>query len=146
MEAAMNQTGTITMRMREFDRFKVIQAVVDGDIKSGRAAERLGLTVRQVRRLACRFRADGPPWTASHGDRPIDAARRTIDHIHAARFQLPSKHQRVFNLPASICFRWRQLENFGLFIIATIPRACISKSSGGPDEFLPAEPLNSENI
>jgi hypothetical protein len=101
---------------------------------------------RQRDQIRIRHLVTGPPWTASHGDRPIDAARRTIDHIHAARFQLPSKHQRVFNLPASIRFRWRQLENFGLFIIATIPRACISKSSGGPDEFLPAEPLNSENI
>jgi hypothetical protein len=42
----MNQTGTITMRMREFDRIKIIQAVVDGDVKPGRAAERLGLTAR----------------------------------------------------------------------------------------------------
>jgi hypothetical protein len=28
-------TGTITMRMREFDRIKIIQAVVDGDLKPG---------------------------------------------------------------------------------------------------------------
>jgi transposase len=61
----MNQTGTITMRMREFDRIKIIQAVVDGDVKPGRAAERLGLTARQVRRLARRFRDDGPPGLVS---------------------------------------------------------------------------------
>ncbi|MHB9837728.1 hypothetical protein Q8F57_023110 [Paraburkholderia terrae] len=41
----MNATGTITMTMREVDRFKIIQA-----------AERLGLTVRQVKRLVTRYR------------------------------------------------------------------------------------------
>ncbi|ONO40185.1 transposase, partial [Burkholderia cenocepacia] len=37
--------------MRELDRLKVIQAVVDSGLKPGRAAERLGLTVRQIERL-----------------------------------------------------------------------------------------------
>jgi len=39
---------------------KCIQAVVDGDLKPRRAAERLGLTPRQVRRLARRYKAEGP--------------------------------------------------------------------------------------
>ncbi|MCA7954112.1 hypothetical protein LGM43_27955 [Burkholderia seminalis] len=38
--------------MRELDRLKVIRAVVDLDLKPGRAAERLGLTVRQIERLS----------------------------------------------------------------------------------------------
>jgi hypothetical protein len=37
-----------------------IQAVVDGELKPIRAAERLGLTTRQVRRLARRYAAAGP--------------------------------------------------------------------------------------
>jgi hypothetical protein len=41
----------VTMTMRELDRLKCIQAVVDGDLKPIRAADRLGLTTRQVRRL-----------------------------------------------------------------------------------------------
>ncbi|MFC0693637.1 hypothetical protein [Paraburkholderia humisilvae] len=36
------------MTMREADRLKVIEAVTDGRLKPGKAAERLGLTVRQV--------------------------------------------------------------------------------------------------
>jgi hypothetical protein len=40
--------------MRELDRLKCIQAVIDGDLKPGRAAERLGLTVRQIERLVLR--------------------------------------------------------------------------------------------
>jgi hypothetical protein len=71
METAMVKTGAITMSMREFDRFKVIQAVVDGNLKPGRAAERLGLTVRQVHRLVCRYRLEGPPGLVSRRrDRP----------------------------------------------------------------------------
>ena len=49
----------ITMTMREIDRLKTIQAVVDGHLKPARAAERLQLTPRQVHRLVKRYRADG---------------------------------------------------------------------------------------
>jgi hypothetical protein len=46
--------------MRDLDRLKCIQAVVDGDLKPIRAADRLGLTTRQVRRLARRYAVAGP--------------------------------------------------------------------------------------
>jgi hypothetical protein len=55
----MNTTGTITMSMREVDRLKVIQAVVERQLKPGRAAERLCVSVRQIERLVWRYRADG---------------------------------------------------------------------------------------
>src|ERR1700712_4872410 len=57
----MTATDRITMTMRELDRFKVIQSVVSGWPKPWRAAERLSLTTRQVRRLAARLREQGPP-------------------------------------------------------------------------------------
>jgi hypothetical protein len=53
----MNATGTITMTMREVDRFKVIQAVTEARLKPGQAAQRLALTVRQVERPGPRDRA-----------------------------------------------------------------------------------------
>ena len=56
----MAATERITMTMRELDRLKVIQDVVDGRLKPLRAAERLGLTTRQIRRLVGRFREHGP--------------------------------------------------------------------------------------
>ncbi|MDG0023217.1 ISNCY family transposase [Trinickia sp. Y13] len=56
----MAATERITMTMRELDRYKVIQAVAEGMLKPWRAAERLGLTTRQIRRLAARLREDGP--------------------------------------------------------------------------------------
>src|SRR4051794_6635163 len=46
----MAATDRITMTMRELDRFRVIQDVADGKLKPWRAAERLRLTTRQVRR------------------------------------------------------------------------------------------------
>ena len=47
--------------MRELDRFKVIQDVADGKLKPWRAAERLELTTRQVRRLVARPREHCKP-------------------------------------------------------------------------------------
>lgn len=49
----------VTLNMRELDRLKVIQAVVELGLKPGRAAERLALTVRQVQRLVTRYRESG---------------------------------------------------------------------------------------
>ena len=56
----MAATDTITMSMRELDRYKVIQSVADGLLKPWRAAQRLELTTRQVRRLVARLREQGP--------------------------------------------------------------------------------------
>lgn len=56
----MRQNTRVTFAMRDLDRLKCIQAVVDGDLKLVRASERLGLTTRQVRRLARRYAARGP--------------------------------------------------------------------------------------
>jgi hypothetical protein len=47
------------MTMRALDRLKEIQRVADGNLKPGQAAGRLGLTVRQVRRLVRRYEAQG---------------------------------------------------------------------------------------
>jgi len=55
----MAATDRITMSMRELDRFKVIEAVAEARLKPGRAAERLGLSVRQVERLVMRYRDEG---------------------------------------------------------------------------------------
>ncbi|MCO5398779.1 helix-turn-helix domain-containing protein [Ralstonia sp. 21MJYT02-11] len=44
--------------MRELNRFKVIQAIADQGLAIWRAAERLGLSRRQVERLVLRYRAE----------------------------------------------------------------------------------------
>ena len=56
----MRQTTRVTMSMRELDRLKCIQAVIDGERHLCRVAERLEITTRQLRRLVQRYRAEGP--------------------------------------------------------------------------------------
>ncbi|WP_230947534.1 helix-turn-helix domain-containing protein [Burkholderia territorii] len=84
----MAATERITMTMRELDRFKVIQDVADGKLKPWRAAERLELTSRQVRRLVARLREHGPAGLVSGhrskpGNRRLDpgAADRALSII-----------------------------------------------------------------
>ncbi|KUY79642.1 ISNCY family transposase [Burkholderia cepacia] len=84
----MHRTALVTLNMRELDRLKVIRAVVDLDLKPGRAAERLGLTVRQIERLVIRYRESGAAGLASRkrggpGNRRLDAelAQRALTII-----------------------------------------------------------------
>ncbi|SDJ58892.1 Transposase [Paraburkholderia steynii] len=71
-------TTRVSLSMRELDRLKVIEAIVEIGLKPGRAAERLGLSVRQVERLVSRYREHGPSGVASGrrgrpGNRKLDA-------------------------------------------------------------------------
>jgi DNA-binding transcriptional regulator LsrR (DeoR family) len=45
----------VTITMRELDRLKCIQGLIDGQLKQHAVATRLGLTTRQVRRLVRRY-------------------------------------------------------------------------------------------
>lgn len=65
----MAATERITMTMRELDRFKVIQDVADRRLKPWQAAERLGLTTRQIRRLVARL-VFIDAWQGCHAVRP----------------------------------------------------------------------------
>lgn len=56
---AKTKNSDITLSMRELDRLKIVQAVLDGLLKPCRAAERLKLTDRQFRRLVQRYRLEG---------------------------------------------------------------------------------------
>jgi transposase len=56
----MGQLSRVTMSMRELDRLKCVQAVIDGELRAGVAAERLAMSTRQIRRLAQRYRTEGP--------------------------------------------------------------------------------------
>ncbi|PMS16259.1 integrase, partial [Paraburkholderia rhynchosiae] len=77
----MAATGLITMTMRELDRFKVIQDVADGKLKPWRAAERLRLTTRQVRRLVDRLCEHGPAGLVSR--RRAKPSNNRLDPVKA---------------------------------------------------------------
>jgi hypothetical protein len=67
----MRRMARVTMSMRELDRLKCIQAVVDRELQASQAAERLQMSSRQVRRLA----RGGPlGLTSRHRNRPRNQA------------------------------------------------------------------------
>jgi len=71
--AMATPAATITMTMREADRLKTIQAVVDRVLRVGQAAQRLGTSRRQIERLVSRHRDDGPCGLVSRKrGRPIN--------------------------------------------------------------------------
>ncbi|KVR13393.1 integrase [Burkholderia ubonensis] len=73
------------MSMRELDRLKVVEAVVEGRLMPWRAAERLGISRRQVERLANRYRSQGAAGLvsrkrgqSSNHQLPEDLAHRAL--------------------------------------------------------------------
>jgi transposase len=84
----MSPNAPVSLTMGEWDRLKVIEAVVETGLKPGRAAECLGLTVRQIERLLTRYREHGPQGVASGkrgrpGNRKLDdvLAQRAVNLI-----------------------------------------------------------------
>ena len=73
--------GELRLSMREADRAGVIRQVVEKRLKQREAADRLGLSVRQVKRLAARYRERGAAGLVSghrgkRSNNAIDAAVR----------------------------------------------------------------------
>ena len=84
----MGQPGLITMSMRELDRLKVVEAVIEQRLMPWRAAERLGISRRQIERLVARYRAAGPVGLisqrrghASNHQLPEDLAHRALSLV-----------------------------------------------------------------
>ncbi|NTZ88782.1 ISNCY family transposase [Burkholderia metallica] len=76
------------MSMRELDRLKVVEAVIEQHLMPWRAAERLGISRRQIERLVARYRAAGPVGLvsqrrghASNHQLPEDLAHRALSLI-----------------------------------------------------------------
>ena len=57
--------ATITMTMREADRLKTVQAVVDRMLRVGQAAQRFGMSRRQIEWLVNRYVTEGPSGPVS---------------------------------------------------------------------------------
>ncbi|WP_348550207.1 helix-turn-helix domain-containing protein, partial [Acidithiobacillus sp.] len=69
----------ITMSYREMDRLELLQALMGKQLRQREVAERLSLSVRQVKRVVARYRAEGL-WLAK---------RRKAARIHQRRPQRP---------------------------------------------------------
>ena len=62
---ATRATTTITMSMREADRLKVVQAVMDRMVREDTAVARIDVTPRQLERLLIRYKEQGPAGLTS---------------------------------------------------------------------------------
>jgi hypothetical protein len=102
----MNTTGTITMSMRELDRLRVIQAVAERQLKPGRAAERLCVSVRQIERLVLRYRADGARGLVS-GKRGRASNHRLPDGVAQRALALIRERYADFG-PTLACEKLRE--------------------------------------
>ena len=75
---------TIAMTQKTVDRLGVVQQVVDRQLRQKEAARQLDLSVRQIKRLVVRYRAEGAAGLVSRhrGRRPnnqiADALRQEI--------------------------------------------------------------------
>jgi hypothetical protein len=59
LEADMSDARNLTMSTKELDRLEVIGRVLERRLTQRKAAEQLGLSLRQVERLCRSFRSDG---------------------------------------------------------------------------------------
>ncbi|WP_418896120.1 helix-turn-helix domain-containing protein, partial [Thiorhodospira sibirica] len=68
------------MSHKEIDRLEMIQAVANKHLRQAEAAQRLGLSVRQVKRLVRRYREHGATGLRSghRGRRPNNAIAETV--------------------------------------------------------------------
>jgi hypothetical protein len=83
--------------MRELDQLECIEAVVQGDLKPKWAAERLGLTMRQVRRLSVRYRREGElGWCRGGVIEPRTASQRS-----ACRIRAPAEKGLMLRVPGA---------------------------------------------
>lgn len=84
------RTATITMTMREADRLKTIQAVVDRMLRVGQAAQRLGISRRQVERIVKRYAAQGAAaaWYRASAAGPATINRALI-HRYIDVYEYP---------------------------------------------------------
>lgn len=87
----------MSLSHRELDRAQVIRSVVEGSMRQGEAARRLGLSVRQVKRLVRRFRAEGPVGLASR-QRGRSSNRRIADAIRTEALRLAKEVYPGFNV------------------------------------------------
>ena len=89
------------MRRKERDRLKVVAALAEGRLRQVEAARRLRLSVRQVRRILGRYRAEGDAGLV-HRTRGRASNRRIGDPVRRRAVALVTRQYAAFGLtPAS---------------------------------------------
>jgi transposase len=86
----------VTLSMNEIKRLYVIQQVSEKKMTAGQAAQHLGLSLRQVRRLVAKFREKGAPGLV-HGNRGRPAHNRVAEAVRGKVQALAQGDYRDYN-------------------------------------------------
>jgi len=103
----------------------VIQAVAERQLKPGRAAERLHVSVRQIERLVMRYRADGARGLVS-GKRARTSNHRLPDGVAQRALALIRERYADFG-PTLACEKLRECH--GIELLKRIRRCSIFRKS-----------------
>lgn len=86
----------VTLTMNEIKRLHHLQKVVDEQMTAIQAAELLGLSIRQVRRLVAQYRQHGAPGIA-HGNRGRMPSNQIKDDVRSKILELAENQYRDYN-------------------------------------------------
>ena len=87
---------TVTLSMNEIKRVYVLQQVQDHQLTGRQAAERLGISLRQVRRLIAKYREHGAPGLV-HGNRGRAPNNRLDERLRARIRALAQEDYKDYN-------------------------------------------------
>src|SRR3984893_7979756 len=108
----MRDAALVTLNMRELDRLKVVQAIVESRLKPGRAAERVGLSVRRVERLVTRYRTSGAAGLCS-GKRARPGNRKLDEGLAVRALTIIRERYADLGQPLA-CEKLRECHGIGL--------------------------------
>lgn len=108
----MAKPGLITMSMRELNRIKIVQAVIEHRLKRYQGAERLGLSLRQMTRIVDRYLQFGVTGMTS-GLRGKAGNRQLPEEIAARAIGLIREHYVDFG-PTLACEKLRECHGIKL--------------------------------
>jgi transposase len=86
----------VTLTMKEIKRLYVLQQIADKQLTGSQAAELLGLSLRQIRRLIAKYRAQGAPGIM-HGNRGRVPNNRISERMRSQIWELAKEQYEDYN-------------------------------------------------
>jgi transposase len=117
----------VTFNMNEIKRVYVMQQIVDKQITGLQAANILGLSLRQIRRLVAKYREQGAPGLV-HGNRGQAANNRIEEAMRAKIWELAQEDYKDYN---DSHFTEELAEEYGLVVSRSSVRR-IRRQNGQP--------------
>lgn len=102
----------VPIKLKELERLDVIQAVSRGELQVWLAADRLGLSSRQINRLVNRFHSQGPAGLISK-HRGHQGNRRLPQHVLQLALEIIIEKYSDFG-PTLACEKLREVHNINL--------------------------------